>query len=66
MQCAVFLQLGFCLFVSLSVGECKFCGDDLLKGSDQTTETSSFPEHVQVCQSIYFFKFVLHTTGIAQ
>ena len=30
-----------------------FCGDGLLKGSDQTTETSSFPEHVHVCQSIF-------------
>ena len=25
-----------------------------MKGSDQTTETSSFPEHVHVCQSIFF------------
>ena len=49
-QCALFLlQLDFCL----SVGECNFCGDGLLKGSDQTTETSSFPEHVHVCQSIF-------------
>ena len=53
----------FCQFVSWRV---QFCGDDLLKGSGQTTETSSFPEHVHVCQSICFFGLVLHTTGNAQ
>ena len=40
------------LFVSLSVGECSFCEDDLLKGSCKTTETGSFPEHLHACQSI--------------
>ena len=42
------------LFVSLSVGECSFCENDLLKGSCKTTETGSFPEHLHVCQSICF------------
>ena len=40
------------LFVSLSVGECSFCEDDLLKGSCKTTETGSFPERLHACQSI--------------
>ena len=43
------------LFVSLSVGECSFCENDLLKGSCKTTETGSFPEHLHACQSIWFW-----------
>ena len=65
MRLVFLLQLDF--LVCLSVGECNFCGDGLLKGSDQTTETSSFPE--LACLSIVFyliFELVLHTIGIAQ
>ena len=51
-QCALSFAVRFC--VCLSVGECNFCGNGLLKGSDQTTETSSFPEHLHVCQLICF------------
>ena len=52
------------LFVCLLVGECSFCGNDLLKGSCKTTETGSSAEHLHVCQSICFLSLCCIQLGM--